>query len=182
MRPDKSDALRRRLRQGTLQFDFGALLEGVSTVDEEPSDQEETVAAPVTEREAGAATDSRTPVAGEGEDRERLKTALDTLGSRLLEEAGRLRSALEGGQPEDGGYYLARVNHLLEILGSMDPGGETARRLGVTAAPPEGRSWPRACWTLYEFAESPLSGLLPADADEMYAAAVIEAAVAVPEG
>jgi hypothetical protein len=99
----------------------------------------------------------------------------------LLEESGKLAVACRGRDAEESGYYLARVNQVLELLESVDPGGETARRLQTMGAPPVGRSWPMPVWTTFELAESPLSGLLPADADERFAADLMAAAISAPE-
>jgi len=174
VRQDKGQNLRERLRRGARSFDFDALIQGVSTV--EPADED--TAAEAHDTPAGQA-----PVAPETHDtdRQRLRAALETLGARLLAESGKLAAACRGHDAEDSGYYLARVNQVLELLESVDPGGETARRLQTVGAPPDGRSWPLPVWTTYELAESPLGGLLPSDADEQFAAAVIAAAVAAPQ-
>lgn len=182
MRQDKSDALRERLRRGAQKFEFDALLQGVSTVEDEAGTQEQqepTAAAGVPE--AVPTPEVALPADLDGADRARLRAALDTLSQRLLQEAGKLRAALHAYDPQAGGYYLARVNEVLDLLHSVDPGGETARRLGVAVAPPVGRIWPTPCWTLYEFAESPLSGLLPAEADDEFLAEVVATAIEVPE-
>jgi len=171
VRQDKTDALRQRLRQGAQRFEFDALLQGVSTLDD------------ATEAEEPGTPDSlATAQAADVHDRDRLKAALDTLSARLLEEAGKLKAAVQMYDAQEAGYYLVRVNQILELLHSVDPGGETARRYGLALAPPAGRTWPTACWTLYELAESPLSGLLPAEADEEFARGIVLAAVSAPEG
>lgn len=181
MRQDKSDALREKLRRGTEEFDFDALLQGVSTVDE-PSAAPATVASPSADQlDAPRGVEVPQSTTPDQQDRERLRTALEHLGGRLLEESGKFRAALASYDAQEAGYYLARLNQVLELLHSVDPGGETARRLSLPAAPPPGRSWPAACWTLYELAESPLSGLFPGDADDQFAAEVVEAAVVSTE-
>ena len=184
MRQDKTDALREKLRRGAERFDFGALIQGVSTLEEGTENPVGPPAAKDGELSAVPASASVSDAANEvvvGE-QERLRTAVDTLGKRLLEEAGKLRAAFASCDPQDCGYYLARVNHVLELLLSVDPGGEVSRRLGATAAPPSGRTWPRPCWTVYDLAESPLSGLLPADAGDAFVVNVLAAAVQTSEG
>jgi len=183
VRQDKADALREKLRRGAQRFEFDALIQGVSTLDDETessADEPKTPehAAPMSRQPAPAAA-----VAAEtSSDHEGLSSAVDTLGKRLLEEAGKLRSAFAAGDVQDSGYYLARVNHVLELLLSVDPRGDVSRRYQASTAPPPGRTWPSPCWTLYDFAESPLSGLLPPNADDTFAAHVVEVAVQTSEG
>lgn len=182
MRQDKTDALRERLRRGAERFEFDALLQGVSTVEEE--EQPGASPQPATHPPADSEQSSRISAGAEdvaSADSARLGVALDTLGRRLLQEAGKLRAALQSFDASAGGHYLARVNEVLELLQSVDPGGESARRFGVPVAPPVGRVWPAPCWTVYELAESPLSGLLPADADDVFLAEIVATAVAAPE-
>lgn len=182
MRQDKTDALRQRLRQGARRFEFDALLQGVSTLDD-AAETEQQVTEVADSVQTPASTDILPAVQpADVHDRDRLKAALDTLSSRLLEEAGKLKAAVQMYDAQEAGYYLVRVNQILELLHSVDPGGETARRYGLALAPPTGRTWPTACWTLYELAESPLSGLLPAEADEEFAREIVLAAVSAPEG
>lgn len=114
--------------------------------------------------------------------RDMLYDALDGLGLQLLAEAGRMRAALAGGEVAEAGFCLAHLNKVIELLQSMDPDGDVARRLGTTAAPPPGRSWPRTAWSVAEFAESPLSGLLPASSDLMLVADLLECAWEVAGG
>lgn len=185
MRQDKSRALRERLQRGARSFDFDALIQGVSTVGDgeeekpvsevpEPAEAANLRAEAIPFEPSGAAPE-------ESPDRERLRAALNTLGGRLLEESGKLGAALAARDPGEGGYYLARVNQVLELLHSVDPGGETSRHLCTTAAPPLGRSWPGPAWCVFELAESPLSGLLPAGSDEQFVAEIVAAAIASPD-
>lgn len=180
MRQDKSDSLRERLRRGAQRFDFDALIQGVSTIEQDKDQDADTSQEDLSADTSGQQSQHSTLQEVSPQERERLRTALDKLGSRLLEETGKLRAALALYDSRESGYYLARVNEILELLQSVDPGGETARRFGMEVAPPAGRSWPPACWTLFELAESPLSGLLPHDADERFAQEVVAAAIATP--
>lgn len=184
MRRDKTEALRERLRQGSGRFDFDALLQGVSTIEEPAAEAGEKPAETGESAQTSEVTDAGPPTIGlevPSSDAERLKTALQTLGTRLLEEAGKLRAALHAYDTQDSGYYLARVNHVLELLLSVDPQGEVSRRFSLPMAPPAGRTWPNPCWTVYEMAESPLSGLLPQDADDEFLSGVMRVAVEVSE-
>lgn len=195
MRQDRQAALRERLRRGADAFEFSALIEGVSTL-EEPPDAPEAPPKPtkapagnVTSRTA-AVQDRLTPLLTQPEeepaitrgqqaptpDRERLRAALDALGCRLLQEAASLRAALHRHAVEEAGFCLAQVNQIVELLRSVDPAGDLARQLQTEAAPPEGRPWPASAWSVAEFMESPLSALLPPDADDAFVRDLLYAA------
>jgi len=173
VRQDKGASLRERLRKGVSNFEFDALIQGVGSPDvagETPALRSEPTPAP-------------TPVSvgNVGSEREGLRAALNTLGDRLLHESGKLAAALTLRDPTEAGYYLARINQVLELLRAVDPQGDIARRLRTTASPPIGSRWPPTAWSVYEFAESPISGLLPPNADERFCSALIEAAIASPD-
>ena len=97
-----------------------------------------------------------------------MRSALETLSHRLLLEAGRLSAALKELDAQAAGGFLAQVNSTLELLQSLDPEGSTARDLQVTGAPPSSRSWPAPAWSFVEFSQSPLSGLLPPNANATF--------------
>ncbi len=168
MRTDKGAALRERLRRGAQSFDFDALIHGVSTLPEDPADEAAAESTPAT---------SATPTeAVPTHDRERLRAALDALGMRLMQEASRLRAALGTGSALDAGASLSRINGVLELLCSIDPEGDAARSLRTHGAPPGNRPWPSPCWSVYEFCESPLSGLLPPAASDGFVHDVFQVA------
>ncbi|MGC8667408.1 MAG: hypothetical protein ACP5VE_04735 [Chthonomonadales bacterium] len=197
MRGDKLASLRQKLRRGTDAFEFNALIEGVSTLDE-PSP----AAAPVPNRDTkgstpsastDAAADTSAPpppdqqpaVTQEAEQTipetlaahtDRLRVALDTLGDRLVREAQDMAAALAAGSVEDAGLHLAHANQILEILHSVDPNGDLSRQLRSRSAPPPGQTWPGTAWSLVELAESPLSALLPQHADDELLRALLYAA------
>jgi hypothetical protein len=223
LRADRLSHFKERLRHGSDNFEFSALIDGVSTLDE-PAPTESPVApfvaglAPAVE-ERGAAprallqepvspglqeiretlptvsTDSRTsptlaegiqtildiPAAATGDleygviKPDSLLAAISELSSRLALQASALREALSAKDVRASGERLARLNHSLELLRSVDPRGDQARRFGIPGAPPLGRSWPTTTWSVYEFAESPLSGLLPPDADQEFVHSVLYA-------
>ena len=77
-----------------------------------------------------------------------------------------MKAALQDNELEDAGFHLAHVNHVLELINSIDPFGDVARRLDVQGAPLGRAGCPDPVWSLVEFAESPLSGLLPTGATE----------------
>jgi hypothetical protein len=85
--------------------------------------------------------------------------------SRLDLELAQLATLLRVKAMEPAGACLANVNRTLELLLSIDPQGNQARRQNHPGAPPPGRTWPSPVWSVLEFAQSPLSGLLPPDAD-----------------
>jgi hypothetical protein len=234
VRHDRLSSLRQRLKRGT--FEFGALLEGVSTLDEEPEvgpdivaepaveavpdAREEAAAAPLSSvmdapqaalaapetveppvveparesvalpEEAAAPTPQSVTVSAaspvstasngalpldKGAHDDRLRAALDSLGRRFSQEAGQFRTAALQMDSEEAGFHLAHVNQILELLSSIDPRAETARQLGTSFAPPRGRTWPGTTWTVAELMESPLSGLLPEDADERFVREILYA-------
>jgi len=182
VRPNRLSSLRQRLHRGTDAFEFQALLEGVSTLDapapEAPEPARTAPVPPPDSRDmpasdasaaASAIEDAAAPEVGSSPasdgnaaGSERLRTAIDAVAGRMLEDAGRLRAALAARDATLAGLYLARVNASLELLESIDPGAALATELGAACAPPPGRAWPSPAWSLVELAESPLSGLLPA--------------------
>lgn len=252
MRNDRLSSLRQRLKRGT--FEFGALLEGVSTleqdeatqigsqkppvdakekieakaptvVDEAPAEVEEArptlvieefshsitatngvleevvletiteiaalPTAPAPQEEIQADPPKLFPVvaspalseptitqpsASTLNREERLRIALDMMGGRLMDEVGRLRSALQEEDPEEAGFHLAHVNQMLDILATIDPQGDVARQFCTKNAPPLGRTWPKTAWSLVEFAESPFSALLPPKANEAFIRSLLYAA------
>jgi hypothetical protein len=187
LRQDRQTALRERLRRGADAFEFSALIQGVSTL-EEPTDAPERPSKPAEtpagnvgnktsaaqnqllllqtqpEEESDAARDRQAPPM----ERERLRAALDALSSRLLQEAASLRAALQRHAVEEAGFCLAQVNQIVELLRSVDPTGDLARQLQIEAAPPEGRTWPASAWSVVEFMESPFSALLPPNVDDAF--------------
>ncbi len=192
MRTDRLTSLRQRLRRGADAFDFNALIEGVSTL-------EEPAAPPLEEPfpEEALQRDTNIERIGEeiGEDREappllvaplpptvtlpeedRVRNALDALADRLMQEIGRMNTAMQTGDVEEAGFCLAHVNQILELLRSVDPRGDLARRLGVRSAPPDGCVWPPTAWSIVEFAESPLSALLPQEVGSMFVRDLLYAA------
>lgn len=204
MRPDRLASQRQRLRRQADAFEFNALIQGVSTLEEseEVTAQEEAPAVenlapaavavpeavvpsepefhPEPEKIAASELSSEAPTITahlQPESREeRLHTALEALGMRLLQEVGRMRAALRAYDAQEAGFYLAHVNQLLELLHSVDPDGDVARHYRTTACPPEGRTWFPTAWSLAELAESPFSALLPPDADDEFAREMIYAA------
>ncbi len=106
----------------------------------------------------------------------RLRAALLSLSGRLTSGLQQMRDALSRGETEDAGIHLAHVNQALELLQDLDPTGDLSRRLEIPNAPPPGRTWPVSAWSVTEFAESPLSGLLPRGADDSVVRALLYAA------
>jgi hypothetical protein len=198
VRPDRLASQRQRLRRQADAFEFNALIQGVSTLEdseeqrasEKGSGGDPIVPAAVTlaeatasvEPELAAASDdsSEAPTMTSTEQREsreeRLHTALEALGTRLLQEVGKMGAAMRAYDAQEAGFYLAHVNQLLELLHSVDPEGDVARQYRTTACPPEGRTWFPTAWSLAELAESPFSALLPPDADDEFARELIYAA------
>lgn len=105
-----------------------------------------------------------------------LTAALDALACRLTQEAGKMGVAMQTGDAEEAGFYLAHVNQILELLRTLDPRGDLSRQSATTNAPPPGRRWPETAWTVVEFADSPWSALLPSDADEVFVRQMLYAA------
>ena len=69
---------------------------------------------------------------------------------------------------EEGGQRLAQAFRVLDLIQTLDCDGEVSRSLGIAGAPPTGCAWPLPSWSLAEFAQSPLSGLLPPTADDQF--------------
>ena len=115
------------------------------------------------------------PVAAPKQDTEsqRLRWALTTLTQRFSQEAALFASSLAAWDAESAGRHLAQLNQALELLQPLDPTGDLARSLEIKDAPPTGRAWPSPAWSFVEFAESPLSGLLPHGAGESYVREVL---------
>ena len=193
MASDKASLLKQRLRRGSDSFSFNALIEGVSTLEEAAGSTTSFLPPPapsvpmIAEPPAVEALPEAEPERIDTEppalllleaiperaapiDTEsvRLRWALDTLAKRFTREAALFASALGDFNAESAGFHLAQLNQALELLQPLDPTGEIARGLHIPGAPPADRSWPAAAWSFVEFAESPLSGLLPPDADERY--------------
>jgi hypothetical protein len=189
---DRLSRLKQRLQKGADAFEFSALLEGVSTLDAEnrsakqstPAEQPAVPSASAPEPEQTEQTQDdlkltsdrpktrRTTIPKAGETQtvrpitpSRMRGALENLCTRLLQEMGAMRKALEAGDTEAAGYALAQTNEVLELLYTLDPTGDLARQNELPAAPPIGRTWPLSCWSMVELAESPLSALLPHNAD-----------------
>jgi hypothetical protein len=210
VRADRFRSLQQRLRREADAFEFGALIDGVSTLEPEPPAQapasptpEETpapdqpseapslAAAPVAAgpaeppqprtpprkpRGAPAPTPPAEAAPPARPEEDRVRVALEALESRLLQASGRFRAAAAAGQAEEAGVRLADMNQILELLRSVDPTGDASRKLRTPCAPPRGRTWPRPVWTVAEFAESPLSGMLPPGAGEAFVRSVFYSA------
>lgn len=195
MRADRANSLKQRLRKQAESFEFDALIEGVSTIRQDleppvpveaapptpaapdtPSTPKPTIAAPKPAPFGAPAPAPRRYLTRSAERDERLRSVLSALGKRLLSEASLLRDAFTSRDTTLSGMHLARINQLLDLLQSVDPQGDMARQMATDAAPPEGRAWPRSTWSVYEFAGSPLSALLPADVSETFLQTVMVAA------
>ncbi len=226
MRADRLTHFKERLRHGSDNFEFSALIDGVSTLDEPaPSElpvapfvagppvveervsrtvrQREDLTSPEvletsdailpakddfrvlpTERESVQATLALAEIAPAAAPANAplpvtrtngLRAAISDLLVRLASQTSALGEALSAKDIMASGERLARLNHNLELLHSVDPTGDHARRFEVPGAPPVGRSWPTTTWCVFEFAESPFSGLLPADADQEFVNSVLYA-------
>ena len=97
-----------------------------------------------------------------------VEGALETLSNRLVQEVTAMSAALRIYDADEGGFRLAHVNQLLELLGTLDVDGSVSRDAGIRSAPPPGRAWPGTAWSVVEFADSPFSSLVPAGADEQF--------------
>ncbi len=212
MRADRISHFKERLRQGADNFEFSALIDGVSTLDEpaqagspiapfvagmaalleehaaqpirlpEPMPAEPEVVleqteleiqiAPIIERPETLPSLHPLPVPQS----DRLRTALRDLSTYLARQATGLGAALDSHDAMGAGEHLARLNHALDLLHSVDPDGEQARLLEIDGAPPTGRPWPGTAGSVFEFAESPFSGLLPGDAGQELVQSMIHAA------
>lgn len=198
MPADRYSTLRQRLRREADAFEFGALKEGVSTLQEEPTsrgpqdapDRAEPEPAPVpvellpvyTEPKGGPehASEENGAVAAleppDEDDTPKVRAAIGAMVERMLLAAAQFEAALRDRSAVLAGRKLAQLNEALELLRSADADAALARRLGLYGAPPEGQGWPAPVWSVAELAASPLSGLLPQDADESFARAVVYAA------
>lgn len=202
MANDRASLLKQRLRRGSDSFSFNALIEGVSTLEESPlvTPVPEPAAAnlavqaeaaspqPIDHAEIASvhtAADEQPdlilfeePATSQKPDTEsqRLRWALTTLTQRFTQEAAQFAAALGAWNAESAGYHLAQLNQALELLQPLDASGDLSRSLKIKDAPPEGRAWPSPAWSFVEFAESPLSGLLPAGAGEPYVREVLYSA------
>lgn len=200
MRQDRASTYRHRLRRSLDSFEFSALIEGVSTLDQPVQKESDSSPTPTTAlitpivarpSEGRSALDelpiaavtrehsglepvlpglepASAPPALHETHAERLAAALEALSTRLRREIGALSVALDLHDLPEAGLRLARVNQLLELIHSVDAAGDFARQLRITGAPPPGRHWPATAWSVVEFAASPLSGLLPPNADEAF--------------
>lgn len=208
VRVDRFTSIKKRLRQGAENFDFGALIEGVSTLEETESHAQERAApfisgqatvlerpAPPEEiipdlipqfdepaahflraRHAHSAPAHRPAAPPEHAAEQRLTGALRDMILRLNNELSQFATLLSVRAVEPAGACLANINRTLELLASIDPHGEQARRLNEAGAPPPGKTWPVPAWSVVGFAESPLSGLLPDNADEEMVRGIMYAA------
>jgi hypothetical protein len=222
MRTDKISHLKQRLRQGADSFDFNALINGVSTIEEEkkeaavedtpqaptepvvspPIKQEEEQPNPVpsfsygenhiaqqsiasgepiiAETAKSVLRDIKGKTATEREGAqiqdERLKMALESLVAKLRTEIISFQVSLEDSDTEQAGFSLVRINHLLDLLNSLDPEGSVSRSLRIDFHPPQDTPWPKSVWSVVELAESPLSGLFPPQADDMFIREILNAA------
>ena len=208
MRIDKLSSLKQRLRRGADAFEFSALIQGVSTLDDQVSEPIEARAdivptAPRKPSEPPAVAvireelvcgqddangmktnlpvsvtapsrDAREP--REDDHRSHLKAALETLSFRLNKGVNVFASDLRIGMIQDAGECLVQINETLELLQSVDPFGEISRNLGTCGAPPLGRSWPPTVWSVTEFADSPLSALLPPGSSDDTVRSIMNAA------
>jgi hypothetical protein len=129
---------------------------------QEAARAEESVCTPESAGQRDAQLAPSSPGAGQ------LRVALTTLGSRLIDEVARMGAAMRSGDADSAGFYLAHTNQVLELLGTIDPTGDLSREYGTENAPPLGRTWPSTAWSVAEFAQSPMSAMLPADADEEF--------------
>ncbi len=177
MAVDRVSSLRQRLRRETDTFDFGALIEGVSTLEEVEVSTVEAHVSDVASIVEPATQTPEAPVVVHTEPKEeRLRTAVNSLGARLLDTAGKFRSEVREGDCWAAGACLSQLNQILELLHSVDPQGDVARFLASPGAPPHGSAWPTTAWSVAELAESPFSALLPQDADEYFVRRVVSAA------
>lgn len=215
MRADRISHFKKRLRQGADNFEFSALIDGVSTLDE-PAQSESPIApfvagmaALLEEQTAPAPVRAPDPPPAElkilveqtdfdifvapvevqpdpqpvpsrptnaARQSDRLRIALCDLSAYLARHATGLGAALDVYDAAGAGEHLARLNHVLDLLHSVDPDGEQARQFEIEGAPPAGRPWPGTAWSVFEFAESPFSGLLPGDAGQELVQSMIHAA------
>jgi hypothetical protein len=202
---DKASLLKQRLRRGSDAFRFDALIEGVSTLEDEaaassapiettaPQEYDPVVMAEVPAVEIVELVEASEELAEQpaliliqpdpttpDTDSTRLRWALATLTQRFSREVSAFAAALAQRETESAGFHLAQVNQALELLQPLDPAGDLSRGLGVAGAPPPGQPWPAAAWSFVEFSESPLSGLLPSDADEPFLREVLYNAWGIP--
>lgn len=198
MPADRYSTLRQRLRREADAFEFGALKEGVSTLEVETTSRGPLDAPNRTEPESAVAAVELLPAYTEPkggkeheseenglvpaleppaeDDSPKVRAAIEAMVERMLLAAAQLEAALRNRSAALAGRKLAQLNEALELLRSADADAGLARRLGINGAPPEGQTWPSPAWSVAEFAASPLSGLLPQDADENFARAVVYAA------
>ncbi len=225
MRTDKISHLKQRLRQGADSFDFNALINGVSTIEEEktetpkdavtdtPKPPMEPAATPTIKQEdeqpnpvpsfsygenhiaqpsvpdrdtlikdaaKSVTREIKEQTATEGENAqiqdERLKKALESLVAKLRSEIISFQVSLEETDTEQAGFSLVRINHVLDLLNSLDPEGSISRSLQIDFHPPQDSPWPKSVWSVAELAESPLSGLFPPQADDMFIREILNAA------
>jgi hypothetical protein len=231
MKMDKQSSLRQKLRKVAGSFDFDALINGVSTIEESKeeipeetlpdtldagsSESADSADAPAQPQETsgpeplgytyGEPVFSGTVITGEDTDDVRstapqssnkqmivgdtvissagiavrddqMKKALITLSSRLDREMILYSQALRRNDVTLSGLHLSHINQILELLHSIDPQGDASRYFGIPGAPPGEKTWPSAAWTFREFAESPLSGLLPPRADDVFVREILYSA------
>lgn len=200
MASDKGSLLKQRLRRGSDSFRFDALIEGVSTLEETVTGEtvlvtdEESISVdyvveltqsmvegePATQPALVVLEPETPPAAAVDTESQRLRWALTELSRRFTSEITQFSSALQSGDVESAGQHLAQVNQALELLQPLDPHGDVSRSLSIPGAPPTGQTWPAPAWSFVEFAESPLSGLLPSGADEPFVRDVLYSAWGIP--
>ena len=192
MASDKASLLKQRLRRGSDSFRFDALIEGVSTIEEPVGAPAQIVqeavpsveTAPIEAEVSTVIAEIRAPeppnlvileaaTADEmrpepDTEQVRIRWALTTLAERFARETAQMAAALAERDTDTAGAHLAHVNQALELLQPLDPTGDLARSLAISDSPPIGRTWPAPAWSFVEFSESPLSGLLPSNADERF--------------
>ncbi|MCX6361832.1 MAG: hypothetical protein NT029_18675 [Armatimonadetes bacterium] len=159
MRVDKSANLRDRLRKGADAFSFDALLQGVSTMEDDADASGPLASAPTQTPQTPlpwAALPAASPAPTSGE---QWRAAMEGLAQGLMESAAQFAVAAEEGNVAGQGQALADANRVLELLSSVDPVGAVARSVGAPSAPPEGRRWPDPAWSVSALAASPLSAL-----------------------
>lgn len=229
MRTDKISHLKQRLRQGADSFDFNALINGVSTIEEEnkvppkkdppavaepprkpqepvapPAEKEEDKLRPVTVQtfsygenhvpqrdillEEATLKESAVPIRRNAVESphkdedgiqiqdDRMKSALNSLVEKLRLEITSFQTSLEDSDSEQAGFSLVKINHILDLLNSLDPEGSIARSLKIEFCPPQDRTWPKSVWSVVELAESPLSGLFPPQSDDLFIREILNAA------
>src|ERR1041384_4801738 len=138
VRPDRLSSYRQKLRRSLDTFEFGALIEGVSTLEEEAQSGAEPIkiglypsAVAAIETAPPKRVEPDEPVepadtlqtvlqlpqadahlqkAGQPINQQRLRLALCELSSRLRHELGSFQALLDQSEIEEAGVHLARIN------------------------------------------------------------------------